>query len=110
MNRANIGELEELLLLSIASLVPEAYGFSIKSLILERANRDINLSAVHATLYRLESKGLIKSKFGEASAKRGGKKKKYFKLTSAGLAAISESRAIRNELWNSIAPAALNVG
>jgi len=108
MTRANIGELEELLLLAIASLVPDAYGFSIKSLISERAKRDINLSAVHAALYRLESKGLIKSAFGEASAKRGGKKKKYFELTAAGVAAIRESRAIRNDLWQSIEPSILS--
>jgi PadR family transcriptional regulator len=108
MTRASIGELEEILLLSIASLVPEAYGFAIKSFILERANRDINLSAVHAALYRLEKKGLIKSKFGEATSKRGGKKKKFFELTSAGVAAIRISREIRNDLWTSIAPSVLN--
>lgn len=108
MSRASIGELEELLLLGIASLVPEAYGFAIKSLIQERANRDINLSAVHAALYRLETKGLIKSRFGEATSKRGGKKKKYFELTAAGVLAIRESREVRNDLWDSIVPAVVN--
>ena len=108
MSRASIGELEELLLLGIASLAPEAYGFAIKSLIYERANRDINLSAVHAALYRLENKGLIKSQFGEATSKRGGKKKKYFELTAAGIDAIRVSREIRNDLWSSIAPSILN--
>ena len=108
MARASIGELEELLLLGIASLVPEAYGFSIKSIIQESASRDINLSAVHASLNRLENKGLIKSQFGEATSKRGGKKKKYFELTAAGVASIRESREIRNNLWSSIAPAVLN--
>ena len=108
MSRTSIGELEELLLLGIASLVPEAYGFAIKSLILERAQREINLSAVHAVLYRLEEKGLIKSQFGEATGKRGGKKKKYFELTNAGVVAIRESREVRNDLWTSIAPTVLN--
>ena len=108
MTRASIGELEEILLLVIASLVPEAYGFAIKSLIQDRANRDINLSAVHAALYRLEKKGLIKSQFGETTGKRGGKKKKYFELTAAGVVAIRESREIRNDLWSSIVPSVLN--
>ena len=108
MSRASIGELEELLLLAIASLVPEAYGFAIKSLVFERANRDVNLSAIHAALYRLENKGLISSRFGEATSKRGGKKKKYFALTAAGVSAIRESREIRNDLWSSIAPTVLN--
>ena len=108
MGRASIGELEELLLLAIASLIPQAYGFAIKSLVLERANRDVNLSAIHAALYRLENKGLIKSRFGEATSKRGGKKKKYFELTAAGVSAIRASREIRNDLWAGIAPAVLN--
>jgi PadR family transcriptional regulator PadR len=108
MSRASIGELEELLMLGIATLVPEAYGFAIKSIILERANREVNLSAVHAALYRLENKGLIKSQFGEATSKRGGKKKKYFELTATGVVAIRESREIRNNLWTSIAPSVLN--
>ena len=103
--RANIGELEELLLLSIASLVPEAYGYSIKDTILEKANRDVNLSAVHAALHRLEKKGLLKSRFGEATAIRGGKRKKYFELTTAGVAAIKDSREIRNSFWSNISPA-----
>jgi len=104
MVRANIGELEELLLLAIGSLVPEAYGYSIKDLVLEKASRDVNLSAVHAALYRLEKKNLLKSRFGDATAIRGGKRKKYFELTSAGVAAIKDSREIRNSLWNSITP------
>ena len=79
-----------------------------KSLIQDRANRDINLSAVHAALYRLEKKGLIKSQFGETTGKRGGKKKKYFELTAAGVVAIRESREIRNDLWSSIVPSVLN--
>jgi len=107
MNRANIGELEELLLLAIASLIPEAYGFAIKDLVLEKAGRDVNLSAVHAVLYRLEQKGMLKSRFGEATAIRGGKRKKYFELTAAGVAAIKDSREIRNGLWNSITPSVL---
>jgi PadR family transcriptional regulator len=109
MGRASIGELEELLLLAIASLVPQAYGFAIKSLIEDKARRDINLSAVHAALYRLESKGLIKSEFGEATSKRGGKKKKYFNLTIAGVATIRTSREVRNDLWASIEPTVLKV-
>ena len=109
MTRASIGELEELLLLAIAALVPKAYGFAIKSLILDRAKRDVNLSAIHAALYRLEKKGLIKSQFGEPTKKRGGKKKKYFELTMSGVKVIKESREIRNELWAGIEPSVLNI-
>ncbi|MEN8249604.1 MAG: PadR family transcriptional regulator [Bacteroidota bacterium] len=108
MNRASIGELEELILLSIASLIPEAYGYSIKTLILKKANRDINLSAIHASLHRLEKKGLVRSRFGEVSKKRGGKRKKYFDLTAIGKTAIQESREVRNSFWSLISPSTLS--
>lgn len=108
MGRTSIGELEELLLLAIASLMPEAYGFGIKVLILELANRDVNLSAVHAALYRLEEKGFIKSQFGATTSKRGGKRKKYFELTTAGVAVINSTRQVRNDLWSTISPSVLN--
>jgi DNA-binding PadR family transcriptional regulator len=109
MSRSSIGELEELLLLAIASLIPEAYGFAIKKLVLQKAKREINLSAVHAALYRLEKKGFVKTRFGEATSKRGGKKKKYFDLTTAGVAAIRSTREIRNNLWDTVSPSVINI-
>lgn len=108
MGRATIGELEELILLSIAFLGEEAYGYAIKTNLSSEAQRNLNLSAVHAALSRLEKKGLVTSRFGESTKKRGGKRKKYFKLTTNGKIAIEESMNIRNRYWNKIAISSSN--
>ena len=65
-----IGEFEELVLLTIASLGDEAYGVSIKEDIETRANRTISIGALHSTITRLEEKGLIKSRLGEPTQER----------------------------------------
>lgn len=102
MGRSNIGELEELILLAIAYLGTGAYGYAIKTSLESDAARAINLSAVHAALSRLETKGLVTSRFGESTKKRGGKRKKYFELTNLGRVAIEESRDVRNRYWEKI--------
>ena len=102
MKGTNLGELEEILLLTVAALSPKAYGFSVKENVEERTGRYANLSAIHACLYRLEKKGYLKSEFGEATKKRGGKRKKYFELTSPGMEAIVEAKRVRSTLWDEI--------
>ncbi|MEO8472170.1 MAG: helix-turn-helix transcriptional regulator, partial [Chryseolinea sp.] len=54
----------------------------------------------HAVLNRLEEKGLVKSKLGEATQTRGGKRKRYYTITTAGKAALTKSKEIRDNLWN----------
>ena len=108
MGRSKIGELEELILLAIAFLGEQAYGYAIKQNLLSEAKRDLNLSAIHAALSRLEQKGLITSHFGESTKKRGGKRKKYFSLSNTGRIAIEESRDIRNTYWNKITVTSYN--
>ena len=110
MRGTNIGELEEILLLSIATLMPNAYGFAIKEEVENKTGREINLSPIHASLYRLENKGFVSTRFGEATKKRGGKKKKYFELTSRGAAVITESRNIREALWAKVPNAIVELG
>lgn len=107
MKGTNLGELEEILLLTVAALTPEAYGFAVKENLENRVGRYANLSAIHACLYRLEKKGFLKSEFGEATKKRGGKKKKYFELTALGTDAIIEAKRVRNSLWDDISLAAV---
>ena len=107
MQRINIGEFEELILLTVGVLYPEAYGVGIKNEIASRTNRNPKLSAVHAGLQRLKEKGLLVSEFGEATSVRGGKRKKLFQITSQGSRILAESRALRNELWNEIPKIAL---
>jgi PadR family transcriptional regulator, regulatory protein PadR len=94
-----IGEFEELVLLTIASLDTEAYGVSIKGDIEKRADRSISIGALHSTITRLEEKGLIKSWLGEPTEERGGRRKRFFELTLSGKEALHEIKALRDELW-----------
>lgn len=76
----------------------EAYGVSIKKEVEERAGRSATLSAVHTALHRLEEKGYVRSEMGEATAERGGKRKRLFSVTAYGLQALRQSRELRNGL------------
>ena len=94
-----IGEFEELVLLTIASLGEEAYGVSIKEDIEKRADRSISIGALHSTITRLEEKGLITSWLGEPTEERGGRRKRFFELTYSGKESLHEIKALRDELW-----------
>ena len=108
MKGTNIGELEELILLMVGVLYPEAYGVGIKNEIMARTGRKVTLSAVHAVLQRLQEKGFLSSEFGEATRVRGGKRKKLFQITASGSRVLAEVRDTRNQLWEEIPKVALN--
>ncbi len=99
MKRERIGELEELVLLVVVYLEEEAYGNAIQEALIREADRNIKLSAIHSTLYRLEEKGMLTACFGDATQKRGGKRKKIFSITPAGSKALRTVKEIRNQLW-----------
>jgi PadR family transcriptional regulator PadR len=107
MKGSNLGELEELVLLTVGILFPEAYGVAVMDEIENRAGRVLNISAVHAVLTRLEEKGLLKSRMGEPSDERGGRRKRIFTLTAAGKRSLEEANELRNQLYNQIPKVAL---
>ncbi|MFZ5972924.1 MAG: PadR family transcriptional regulator [Bacteroidota bacterium] len=94
-----LGELEELVLLTISTLGDNAYGVSIQQSLEEKCNRALSIGALHSTITRLEEKGFVKSWMGGATAERGGRSKRYFEVTQAGKHALSETKALRDELW-----------
>lgn len=94
-----IGEFEELVLLTIASLGSDAYGVSIKENIDKRSNRSISIGALHSTITRLEEKGLIKSWLGEPTQERGGRRKRFFEITHQGKVSVHHVKDLRDELW-----------
>jgi PadR family transcriptional regulator PadR len=102
MKGSNLGEFEELVLLTIAGLVNEAYSVAICDELEKHTGRSTKLGVVHSVLNRLEGKGFIKSKMGEATQVRGGKRKRYYSITSAGKAALIKSREVRDQLWSII--------
>lgn len=97
---AYLGEFEELVLLTIATLGEDAYGVSIQQDIEKRCNRSISIGALHSTITRLEEKGFLKSWLGGATQARGGRSKRYYEITVAGKKSVAESKSLRDELWN----------
>jgi PadR family transcriptional regulator, regulatory protein PadR len=99
MAKEYLGEFEELILTMVAALQEDAYGAAISEEIETRLKREVNLSAVHVTLYRLEDKGLIKSSLGGGTNERGGRRKRIFTITSAGMAMLRAMKEARIDLW-----------
>jgi DNA-binding PadR family transcriptional regulator len=99
MAKEYLGEFEELVLTMVAALQEDAYGAAIAEEIETRLKREVNLSAVHVTLYRLEDKGYINSKLGGGTKERGGRRKRIFAITSAGMAMLRAMKESRTELW-----------
>jgi DNA-binding PadR family transcriptional regulator len=102
MGKYSIGEFEEVVLLTVAVLYDNAYGISIKDEIEERLNRKVSVGAMRTALNRLEKKGYLISEFGEATAVRGGKRKRYFKVTKTGKLALEQVKNARQQLWEAI--------
>ena len=102
MKGTNLGEFEELVLLTIASLVNDAYSVAICDEVEKNSGRSAKLGVVHSVLNRLEEKGLIKSKLGEATKSRGGKRKRFYTLTVPGKTALVRAKDMRDQLWEKI--------
>ena len=102
MKGTYLGEFQEIVLLTILILDGDAYGVSIQSEIKQRIKRDISRGALHAALTRLEEKGFIQSNFGEATAERGGRRKRLYTVTKQGKAALEQARDIRDSLWRAV--------
>ncbi|MEQ9405116.1 MAG: PadR family transcriptional regulator [Cyclobacteriaceae bacterium] len=99
MGRTFISELEELVLLSVGVLHPEAYAYSIRLEIREQIGKSLSLASVHTVLYRLEKDGMLKSSLGGQSEKRGGRSKRLFALTQSGKTRVQEIQTIRQAMW-----------
>jgi len=98
----SIGEFEELALLMVAALHDEAYGVSIQENLVEKLSKNINISAVHVALKRMEDKGFIKSRFGGITEDRGGRRKKYYVITALGKRILDSQYEVRTKLYNMI--------
>lgn len=102
MKGTNLGEFEELVLLTVAALMEEAYSVAICDELSKHSKRTVKLGVVHAVLNRLEEKGLIKSHLGDPTSTRGGKRKRFYQLTIPGKSALVRAKELRDELWNRI--------
>ncbi len=102
MKGTQLGEFEELILLIVGVLYPQAYGLNIRLEILSQTGRTVALGAIHSALSRLEEKGFLKSKLAEETHQRGGRRKRLFTITAAGKAAMVKNHEMRNNLFNKI--------
>jgi len=104
MRRSDLGEFEEVVLLAVAALSPGAYSVVIAEELERETGNAVSTGAVHAALQRLEQKGYLRSELGEATAERGGRRKRLFTVTALGGRVLSDVRAVRNRLWDRIIP------
>ncbi|NVJ48101.1 MAG: helix-turn-helix transcriptional regulator [Cytophagia bacterium] len=102
MKGTYLGEFEELVLLTVGALYPEAYGVAVMDEIKRETGRSVNISAIHSAMRRLDEKGFVKSKMGGATNERGGRRKRYFELTVFGKKALDEAQSMRSKLYNRI--------
>ena len=94
-----LSQREEQILLAIGYLREEAYLVALRKHLSKIVGKELSIGAVHIPLRRIEKQGLIAAAFGESTAIRGGRRKKIYRLTAAGLAALKESKKITDRLW-----------
>jgi DNA-binding PadR family transcriptional regulator len=102
MKKTKLGEFEELVLLTVAALQADAYGVEIKRELETRLKEKLSVGSIQSALKRMEEKGFLTSEFGEATLKRGGKRKRIYSTTSYARKVLSEIKEIRAGLWDSI--------
>jgi PadR family transcriptional regulator PadR len=100
MKRTHLGEFEEIVLLIVAFLEGKAYGVNIAHEIIRQTNRSVGLNQVHASLQRLEEKGMVASKMGDPTRERGGRRKRIFTITGFGQQTLQDIQTVRSNLWN----------
>jgi PadR family transcriptional regulator, regulatory protein PadR len=97
-----LGEFELMVMLALLRLGDEAYGVPISREIEQRSGREVALGSVYAALERLEEKGLVTSRLGDPTAERGGRAKRYFKVTAQGLHGVRETQKALMNLWRGV--------
>ena len=102
MKNYSLGEFEELVLLVTAASEGEAYGVSIRENLIGKLKKNVNISAVHVSLKRLEDKGFIKSEFGGITGERGGRRKKFYTITGLGKRVLDTQYELRTSLYKNI--------
>jgi PadR family transcriptional regulator PadR len=97
-----LGSFEQAVLMAIMRLQDEAYGRAILKGVEERLQRDVAPGAIHATLDRLEKKGLLSSKLGSGTPVRAGRARRYYRLKPAGVRALNDARAAVDNIWRGL--------
>ena len=97
-----LGQFELMVLLALMRLGEDAYGVTIAGELEEQTGREVVVASVYATLERLQDRGLVSSSLGESTPERGGRAKRYFRITGAGLREVREARRSLMSLWKGL--------
>ena len=100
--RSHLGEFELIVLLALLRLGENAYGVLIARTIEDGTGRGVGIGSVYAALERLEQKGLVSSRLGEPTPERGGRAKRYFRVTAAGLRRVRATQRALVALWRGL--------
>ena len=100
--RGYLGEFELMILLAVIHLGDEAYGVPISRELEAHRGRDVSVGSVYAALERLEAKGLVASTLGDPTPERGGKAKRYFRVTREGLRQVHDTRRVLKQMWRTL--------
>lgn len=90
-DRDYLGEFEHIVILALLRLADRAYGVTVRQEIEARTGREASIGAIYATLDRLENKGYVKSQLGEPTPERGGRSKRFFRVTAKGMSAVNRT-------------------
>lgn len=102
MKKTKLGEFEELVLMTVVVLQAEAYGVEIKHELEDRLKEKLSVGSIQSALKRMEEKGFLTSEFGEATQKRGGKRKRIYSATPYAHRVLEEMKDIRTQLWSAM--------
>lgn len=102
MKGERLGEFEELVLLTVCNLGNNAYGVTIQETLEQEANRTVSVGAIYAALDRLSRKNYVESWVGGATEERGGRRKRYYRVSNTGIEALKEMRRVREKLWRGL--------
>lgn len=97
-NRDYLGEFEHVVLLAVLRLDEQAYGVTIRREIETRTKREVSIGAIYATLGRLEAKGYVRSRVGDPTPERGGRSKRFFRITAQGVSAVNRTHQVLQSL------------
>ena len=109
MKNYQLGEFEEIVILTVGILYNEAYSVAIKDEIETRLSRTVSMGALHTALKRLEDKAYLKSHAGATTEERAGRPRQYFEITALGKKAMQYAKETRDELWKAIPKTVLEV-
>jgi|TARA_R110000796_G_scaffold96719_1_gene202741 DNA-binding PadR family transcriptional regulator len=102
MKKTKLGEFEELVLMTVVVLQTKAYGVEIKRELEDRLKEKLSVGSIQSALKRMEEKGFLTSEFGEATQKRGGKRKRIYSATPYAHRVLEEMKDIRTQLWSAM--------